>query len=162
MHDLGKLAVPAEILEKPGRLTPQEFAVVRRHTYYTYHLLEPLKVLDLIRVWAAYHHERIDGHGYPFHLVANELPLGSRIVSVADIFTALTEDRPYRKGMSVKEAFQIISDAAEQRRLDPSVVDILKEHLIQVDQARALAQTSALDEYHRFIGTAAGLIRQPA
>jgi len=162
MHDLGKLAVPAEILEKPGKLTSQEFAIVRRHTYFTYHLLEPLKVLDLIRVWAAYHHERIDGHGYPFHLVANELPLGSRIVSVADIFTALTEDRPYRKGMSVMEAFQIISDAAEQRRLDPSVVNTLKEHLIQVDQARALAQASALDEYHRFIGTAADLIRQPA
>jgi HD-GYP domain-containing protein (c-di-GMP phosphodiesterase class II) len=158
MHDLGKLAVPAEILEKPDRLTKEEFAVMRRHTYYTFHLLEPLKVLDVIRVWAAFHHERMDGHGYPFHLVENELPLGSRIVSVADIFTALTEDRPYRKGVSSVVAFQILSEAVSQHRLDQLVVDTLQEHLDEVNEARCSAQSLALDEYHHFIENAERLV----
>ncbi len=161
MHDLGKLAVPAEILEKPDKLTKEEFAVMRRHTYYTFHLLEPLKVLDVIRVWAAFHHERMDGHGYPFHLVENELPLGSRILSVADIFTALTEDRPYREGISGEKAFKILSDAASQHRLDREVVDVLSEHLDEVNEARRSAQAAALDEYHRFVETAEELIPKP-
>ena len=154
LHDLGKLAVPAEILEKPGKLTKEEFAVIRRHTYYTFHLLEPLKVLDLIRIWGAYHHERMDGRGYPFHLVEDELPLGSRIVSVADVFTALTEDRPYRTGMSGEEAFRILSDAVSQNRLDQSVVNTLYGHLESINNIRRAAQTSALDEYQHFIAEA--------
>jgi HD-GYP domain-containing protein (c-di-GMP phosphodiesterase class II) len=154
MHDLGKLAVPAEILEKPDTLTKEEFAMMRRHTYFTFHLLEPLKVLDVVRVWAAFHHERMDGHGYPFHLVENELPLGSRILSVADIFTALTEDRPYRAGISGEKAFKILSDAASQHRLDRQVVDTLYQNLNEVNEARRSAQAAALDEYHRFIEAA--------
>jgi len=154
LHDLGKLAVPAEILEKPGKLTKEEFAVIRRHTYYTFHLLEPLKVLDLIRIWGAYHHERMDGRGYPFHLVEDELPLGSRIVSVADVFTALTEDRPYRTGMSGEEAFRILSDAVSQNRLDQSVVNTLYGHLDSINDIRRTAQASALNEYQLFIAEA--------
>jgi HD-GYP domain-containing protein (c-di-GMP phosphodiesterase class II) len=161
MHDLGKLAVPAEILEKPDKLTKEEFAVMRRHTYFTFHLLEPLKVLDVIRNWAAFHHERMDGHGYPFHLVENELPLGSRILSVADIFTALTEDRPYRQGMSSEKAYQILSDAATHHRLDRQVVDVLHANLVEVNEARRSAQSAALDEYHGFITSAAELIPSP-
>jgi HD-GYP domain-containing protein (c-di-GMP phosphodiesterase class II) len=158
MHDLGKLAVPTEILEKPGPLTREEFAVMRRHTYYTFHLLEPLRVLDLIRIWGAFHHERMDGRGYPFHLHENELPLGSRIVSVADVFTALTEDRPYRRGMRVDEAFRLIADAASQQRLDIQVVDTLRGHLEEVDAVRRAAQSSALDEYHAFLAASEELI----
>ncbi len=154
MHDLGKLAVPAEVLEKPGKLTREEFALIRRHTYYTFHLLEPLKVLDVIRVWASFHHERMDGHGYPFHLDENELPLGSRIVSVADIFTALTEDRPYRAGMTCAIAVEILSDAISQHRLDRRVVETLYNHLDEVNEARRAAQASALEEYHKFIASA--------
>ena len=154
MHDLGKLAVPAEILEKKGSLTREEFALMRRHTYYTYHLLEPLKALDVIRVWASFHHERMDGHGYPFHLAEKDLPLGSRIISVADVFTALTEDRPYRPGMSVQDAFHVMSDAVLQNRLDRTVVDMLYTHLDEVNEVRRAAQAAAQDEYRRFITTA--------
>lgn len=157
LHDLGKLAVPAEILEKPGKLTRDEFSLIRRHTYYTYHLLEPLQALDVIRVWAAFHHERMDGHGYPFHLSGDEIPLGSRIVSVADVFTALTEDRPYRAGMSGGDAYQILSDGASQHRLDGQVVSILHEHLDELNRARGFAQQQAMDEYRMFISSAAAL-----
>lgn len=158
MHDLGKLAVPAEILEKKGSLTREEFALMRRHTYYTYHLLEPLKALDVIRIWASFHHERMDGRGYPFHLAEKDLPLGSRIISVADVFTALTEDRPYRPGMTVQDAFQVISDAVLQNRLDGKVVDVLQAHLEQMNDVRCAAQSAAQDEYRGFIGTAVKMI----
>ena len=160
MHDLGKLSVPVEILEKEGKLTREEFAVIRRHTYYTFHLLEPLKVLDLIRVWGAFHHERMDGHGYPFHLEENELPLGSRIVSVADVFTALTEDRPYRKGLPGLEALKILDDSVSEHRLDRQVVAALSVHLDDVNEARRAAQASAQEEYHQFVTTAEALTRR--
>jgi len=154
LHDLGKLAVPAEILEKPAKLTKEEFDVVRRHTYYTFRILEPLKIMDVVRVWGAFHHERMDGQGYPFHLEENELPLGSRVVAVADIFTALAEDRPYRKGMDPAEIVQILEEASSHHRLDHYIVTVLKEHLAEVNEARAAAQQHAADEYRRFLSTA--------
>ena len=154
LHDLGKLAVPAEILEKPGKLTKEEFDLVRRHTYYTFHILEPLKILDVVRIWGALHHERIDGHGYPFHLEESELPLGSRIVSVADIFTALTEDRPYRKGIAVEAALQVLVDASANHRVDGAVVAVLRDHLEEMNQVRRSAQQSALAEYQAFVTAA--------
>jgi HD-GYP domain-containing protein (c-di-GMP phosphodiesterase class II) len=154
LHDLGKLAVPAEILEKPGSLTREEFDIVRRHTYYTFHILEPLKILDVVRVWGAFHHERMDGQGYPFHLLGAELPLGSRIVSVADFFTALTEDRPYRKGMDSHEALRILTEASQAHRVDTDLVALLRDHLDELNNLRREAQQTALEEYHLFIETA--------
>jgi HD-GYP domain-containing protein (c-di-GMP phosphodiesterase class II) len=155
LHDLGKLAVPAEILEKPDKLTREEYDVVRRHTYYTFHILEPLKIMDVVRVWGAFHHERMDGQGYPFHLEESELPLGSRIVSVADIFTALTEDRPYRLGVSCADTLSILMEASANHRVDSAVVDMLRVHQDELDAVRRAAQQNALDEYREFIQTAA-------
>jgi HD-GYP domain-containing protein (c-di-GMP phosphodiesterase class II) len=102
----------------------------------------------------------MDGRGYPFHLEENELPLGSRIVSVADIFTALTEDRPYRKGLELAEALQILVEASASHRVDSQVVATLREHLAEVDQARRQAQVSAMEEYRQFIETARQLTPQ--
>ena len=150
LHDLGKLAVPAEILEKPDRLTEAEFDVVKRHTYYTYHLLEPLRIMDVIRQWGALHHERLDGKGYPFHLTEAEMPLGSRIVAVADVFTALTEDRPYRKGMPALDAFQIIQEMVAKKNLDEGVAQVLQRNIGMVDLVRSNAQDSAVREYQNF------------
>lgn len=151
LHDLGKLAVPAEILEKPGRLTREEYDIVRRHTYFTFHILEPLRILDVVRVWGSFHHERMDGHGYPFHLEENEIPLGSRIVSVADIFTALTEDRPYRKGSRGIDALAMLEEASMHHRIDNEVVAILAKNLDLVDGVRLKAQNEAVEEYRHFI-----------
>lgn len=150
LHDLGKLAVPSEILEKPGRLTEEEFDIVKRHTYYTYHLLEPLKIMDVIRQWGAFHHERLNGKGYPFHVTEIDMPMGSRVVAVADVFTALTEDRPYRKGLPLTDAYQIIWEMVAQKNLDPSVAQVLGENLEMVDLARVNAQDAAVREYQDF------------
>ena len=157
LHDLGKLAVPAEVLEKPEKLTNDEFTIMRRHTYYTYYLLEPLNIMDVIRVWGSFHHERLDGQGYPFHLDRSELPRGSRIVAVADMFTALTEDRPYRKGMPVQDAMKILQDAVVGERIDKEIFTVLVDNLEKVNQARSQAQLRATKEYQDFLNQAAEL-----
>lgn len=128
LHDLGKLVVPNSILEKPGKLTVEEFAVMKSHTYYTYSVLNTIGGLQQIAEWGAYHHERLDGTGYPFHCKASELPIGARIMMVADIFTAVAEDRPYRKGMNKEEVTRILRDFASRRLLEKRIVDLLTDN----------------------------------
>lgn len=123
-HDIGKLLIPNSILEKPGKLTDHEYAIMRCHSYYTFHTLDSIGGLGKITEWAAFHHERLDGSGYPFHYCGDRIDTGARIMAVADIFTALIEDRPYRKGMDRNQIYQIIK-AQIPRQLDEKAVDLL-------------------------------------
>ncbi len=150
LHDLGKLSVPAEILEKPAKLTEDEFNVMRKHTFYTYRILERIGVLDDISSWASFHHERISGSGYPFHIRDQGLSLISRILAVADVFTAITEDRPYRKGMTSDEALQVLQQMVDNSALDFGVVSLLKLRFDDINCIRAAAQTTAFREYQEF------------
>lgn len=153
LHDLGKLAIPSELLEKPGRLSPEEMNLMRSHTFHTYRTLESLPQLSTIAEWAAFHHERMDGTGYPFKLSAEDLPIGSRIMAVADVFTALMEDRPYRKGMSSEQAEKVIRDMADAQVLDPDVVSEVFRDLESINQARMTAQSRSTMEYDSFSST---------
>ena len=125
LHDLGKLAVPNNILEKPAALTTEEFSIIKQHTYYTYRILQQIDGFDTIAQWAAYHHETLDGKGYPFRLKESEISVGSRIVAVADVFVALTENRPYRNKMEVNKVQNIIMDMVKQKKLDNDIVSLL-------------------------------------
>ena len=125
LHDLGKLAVPNNILEKPAALTTEEFSIIKQHTYYTYRILQQIDGFDTIAQWAAYHHETLDGKGYPFRLKESEISVGSRIVAVADVFVALTENRPYRNKMEVNKVENIIMDMVKQKKLDNDIVSLL-------------------------------------
>jgi HD-GYP domain-containing protein (c-di-GMP phosphodiesterase class II) len=147
MHDLGKLAVPVEILDKPAHLSRNEYNVVRHHTFYTYRILEPIAPLQTINAWAAFHHERLDGSGYPFHLKEKDLPLGSQVMAVADVFTALTEDRPYRKGMKRSGAMKILDDMRSSAALNGDIVAMLRKHYDALDAVRKHAQTDARWKY---------------
>lgn len=131
-HDIGKLLIPNSIIEKPGRLTAHEFAVMRCHSYYTYHTLDSSGGLHRIAEWAALHHERLDGSGYPFHYKGNEINTGARIMAVADKFTALLEDRPYRKGMDRNQIYQIIKSKADNKLLDKKIVDLLFDNFNEI------------------------------
>lgn len=122
LHDLGKLSIPNNILEKSGKLTEWEFAVIKQHTYYTYRILEQIDGFDLIAEWAAYHHETLDGSGYPFRISESSLRLGSRIVAVADVFVALTENRPYRASMAPDKVEKVIRGMVANRKLDGNIV----------------------------------------
>ena len=160
LHDLGKLAVPSEILEKPDRLTPLEYDVVRRHTYHTFRIMETLQILDVVREWGAYHHERLDGYGYPFHLEENEIPIGSRIISVADIFTALIEKRPYRDGLPPREVMEILKKASIEHRIDQKIVALLEEHLDEIYDSVKTIQSEAGNRYTEFINMSEKLTHQ--
>lgn len=133
-HDLGKLAVPNSILEKPGRLDPDEFAVIRQHTYITHTVLKTIGGLDRIAKWASYHHENLDGTGYPYHIDAEEMDLPARILKVADIFTALSEHRPYRKGMERKGIERILKDQVDNWKADGKVVRALLSDIGEISR----------------------------
>ena len=151
LHDLGKLVVPKEILEKPAKLTENEFNVIRSHTFHTYRTLEPIGALNIINAWASFHHERMDGTGYPFHHKGQDLALGSRIMAVADVFTAITEDRPYRKGMCSDSALQVLQKMADNSALDPSIVSLLTRHFDEINSFRISAQEPSVKEYQELI-----------
>lgn len=127
-HDLGKLALPNHLLEKPGKLTAKEFSLIKQHTYYTYRILEQIDGFQTIAEWAAYHHETLDGTGYPFRIPGHELTLGSRMLAVADVFTALTEDRPYRQPLGYAEVHKIMNTMVSNKKIDRMLVGELFEN----------------------------------
>ncbi len=149
LHDIGKLAIPNSILDKPGKLTKDEMAVMKSHTYYTYAVISTIGGLQQIAEWAAYHHEKLDGSGYPFHCTAGELNTGVRIMMVADIFTALTEDRPYRKGMSRDDVVQILKRLSDRRLLDTRIVNLLFENYEEIFFYVAEKQAATRDFYEK-------------
>jgi len=123
LHDIGKIGVSDEILNKKGKLTPQEFDIVKKHTEIAYNIFSDINGAELLAKIIRHHHERMDGSGYPDGLKGEEIPLLSRIIAVADVFDALTSDRPYRPAMSYDEAIKVM----ESMPLDERVFRVLKE-----------------------------------
>jgi HD-GYP domain-containing protein (c-di-GMP phosphodiesterase class II) len=150
LHDLGKIAIIDDILEKPSKLNEDEFNEIRAHTYYTYHLLEPLVQLKTINTWASFHHEKLNGKGYPFHIAGDSLSLGSRIMAVSDVFTAITENRPYRQGMSFDKTKSVLSNMVASNELDGKIVNLLIDHFHEINNIREISQIEAAEQYKNF------------
>ncbi|MCU4137722.1 MAG: Response regulator c-di-GMP phosphodiesterase [Thermodesulfobacteria bacterium] len=136
LHDIGKLSIPDNILLKPGPLHPKEWEIMKMHTVIGAKILEgsKIKYLKAAEKIALLHHERWDGTGYPYGLKGKKIPLFARIVSIADVFDALTSDRPYRKALPVDTAFEIIKNEAG-RHFDPELVEIflkIKDEIIEL------------------------------
>ena len=113
LHDVGKIGIPEQVLKKPSMLTDEEWAIMKQHpTIGADKVLKPNKALHDLIPMVKYHHEHIDGTGYPYGLKGDEIPLSAKIVAVADAFHALISDRPYRKGMSVSKACEILKMGA--------------------------------------------------
>jgi response regulator RpfG family c-di-GMP phosphodiesterase len=121
LHDVGKVGVPDYILAKPGKLTPEEFEIIKKHTTLGANILGHDSAFDLARQIALHHHERWDGKGYPDGVLAKELPLVTRIVSVVDVFDALISWRPYKEPWTVEKARMVITEGADSQ-FDPDVV----------------------------------------
>lgn len=151
LHDLGKLAVQNDVLEKPGKLSTNEYNVIKSHTFYTYRLLQRIQGFEVINKWASFHHEKLNGQGYPFHLSDSDIPLGSRIIAVSDVFTAITEERPYRSGMSNDKVIRVLNSMVLNQSICPYVVSILLDNFDTINQIRKDAQQNALNEYSLFI-----------
>jgi HD-GYP domain-containing protein (c-di-GMP phosphodiesterase class II) len=150
LHDLGKLAVPSEILDKKDTLTSEELYIIRTHTYHTFRILSYVDELYDIAIWGALHHERLDGSGYPFHYKGDEMPIASRIMAVADVFTATTEDRPYRAGMEKGAVMDVLKNLGDTGLLAPEIVAKARSHFDELDTIRAHAQKEADKDYAEF------------
>ncbi len=140
LHDIGKLRVPDKILHKPGPLTAFERAIISQHSYETYEILRPIRGLEEMAEWAAFHHDNCIGTGYPFHPPATQIALPARIIAISDVFQALVQDRPYRPGMSLKAVLRILSEMSQEGKLDKDVVDIVIEN---ADHCFAVARGEA-------------------
>jgi len=124
LHDIGKLSIPDEILRKPGPLSKEEWEVVKKHPVIGANHLKGIKLFQGkggVMEMVLYHHERWDGRGYPFGLKGEEIPLGARIISVADAFSAMTDRRPYREPLSFDAALEELRRGAGSQ-FDPMVV----------------------------------------
>ena len=125
LHDVGKIAIGNEILEKPARLTDEEFAKMKNHAGYTYMILSKVDGFEEIRDIAAFHHERLDGSGYPFGKMGDELTTLQSIMACADIYQALTEKRPYKDGMNHDKACEILKDMADKNWIDKNITEVI-------------------------------------
>jgi response regulator RpfG family c-di-GMP phosphodiesterase len=134
MHDIGKITIDDRILRKPGKFTPEEFEIMKQHApnggeiiHKTMGLIEEQEYVNIAADVARYHHERWDGHGYPEGLVGEQIPLGARIMSLADVFDALTSVRCYKDAMPEERAFSIMADESG-RQFDPELIGIMLEN----------------------------------
>ena len=126
LHDIGKIGISARILDKPGRLNDDEYATIRQHPAIGDTILSPIEAFKPIIPTVRQHHERWDGRGYPDGLAGDDIVLEARILAVADVYDAMTSDRPYRQGMPLSRAMQIIREEAGHQ-FDPAVVNIFLE-----------------------------------
>ena len=122
MHDIGKLVVLNDVLEKPGKLTENEFTEMKNHAAATRYILSEIKEIPDIINWASNHHEKLNGTGYPQGLTAEDLSFEDRLMACIDIYQALTEKRPYKDGMSHEQTVSIMYDMVRRGELDESIV----------------------------------------
>jgi len=121
-HDIGKLAIPNKILDKPGALTEEEFTIIKSHVAHSYRILDGIEGLEEIRDWVGNHHEKLDGGGYFRGKEEKELDFISRLLAVTDIYQAITEERPYHVARSHTEAMPILQDMAAKGQIDKNIV----------------------------------------
>lgn len=124
LHDLGKIGISEKILLKKGALTRREFAKIKEHPKIGVDIIRPIQSFQSLLPLILYHHERWDGKGYPFGLKGDGIPIGARIIAIADVYEALISDRPYRKALSKKQALEIIKENSS-KQFDPKVVGVL-------------------------------------
>jgi HD-GYP domain-containing protein (c-di-GMP phosphodiesterase class II) len=137
LHDLGKLAIPEDVLRKASSLSEAERLMLERHPQIGYRMLESLGV-EPVAEWVLHHHERWDGAGYPNRLAGDQIPLGARIIFVADAFDAMTSDRAYRQAMPQRDAIEELERCAGSQ-FDPAVVKALTDELLPAgDEAVAV------------------------
>ena len=157
IHDLGKIKIPISILEKAGRLTPEEFAVMKKHILYTEIIIGDIVPRKIVRI-AVRHHERLDGTGYPRGLTGKELTVQERLLAVADMASALMQRRSYKEAMDKQTVVSILSDEADRGRLDADIVNTLIEDYDEIvgEVADSVAGTistyeNLTDEYNSYL-----------
>lgn len=142
LHDIGKVGIPDAILNKPAKLTAEEYALMKKHPEYGWAVLRQIPGMERASLLILHHHESFDGRGYPGGLKGSETPMGSRIVSVIDAFDAMVSSRPYRRGLPLEEAERRLIEASGTQ-FDPDVVGVFLPHArVEMRAVFAAAGTS--------------------
>jgi putative two-component system response regulator len=148
LHDVGKIAIADSILNKPGRLTPEEFEEIKRHSAIGVQIIERIEAntsesefLKYAKVFAGTHQEKWDGTGYPMGLAGEDIPLQGRLMAIADVYDALVSDRPYKKAFTHEEAVRIILEG-KGTHFDPVLVDVFEQVADQF--ARSVTEASEI------------------
>ena len=139
LHDLGKIGIKENVLFKKGKLMKTEFEKIKMHPQIAADILRPIHFLRDVIPWILHHHERWDGRGYPDGLKGEDIPLGSRIIAITDVYQALSSDRAYRKAYGKKKAINIIKEGAGTQ-FDPRLVDIFLD-ILQLDEKNKIASS---------------------
>ena len=140
LHDIGMIGVAEEILNKSQKLTQEEYEKIKMHVHYSVKILEDIKQLYEITEIIKYHHEYYNGGGYPYGLKGDEIPLGSRIIAIADAYDSMVSKRAYRNSLTPQEALRVIEQGAGQQ-FDPDLVEIFKSILPEA--------TKEIEEYEK-------------
>ena len=122
LHDIGKIGIPVAVLDKPGKLTDEEYDIIKQHPRIGARIVEPIAAYAPVLPMVLQHHEHFNGRGYPDGVAGEELSLGARILAVADVYDALISDRPYRKGMELEKTLSIIKENSGTQ-FDPNAVE---------------------------------------
>jgi putative two-component system response regulator len=123
VHDVGKVAIPDAILLKPGRLTPEEWTIMREHSAIGERICAPLKSFRLVLPIIRHHHEKLDGSGYPDGLQGDAIPITARVLQIVDVYDALTTERPYKKAFSITEALETMKQEVSKGWWEPHIFD---------------------------------------
>jgi putative two-component system response regulator len=145
LHDVGKVGIPDSILKKPGKLTPEEWEEMKKHTIYGYDLLKEARADQIAQNIALCHHEKFDGAGYPYGLKGDTIPMEARIVALADVFDALTNKRCYKEAFSNDTAKELITDASGSH-FDPEIVAIMFDRMEEIEHIQYTYQNQDLPE----------------
>lgn len=143
LHDIGKIGVRDEILNKPGRYTPDEYEEMKKHPVIGARIVSGIDSLETVSLWIRHHHERYDGGGYPDGLKGDEIPLGSRIIAVADAFDAMLYDRPYKAGRPLPEVIEELKQCSGSH-FDPQIVKVVLELVSRPEQVAELTRPPEL------------------
>ena len=147
LHDIGKVATPVSILEKPGRLTASEMKIMREHVTHSIHILKGTMDNEIVQI-AVRHHEKLNGKGYPYGLSEKDLTLEQRILAVADIFSALSGKRSYKEAFDKQQMMHILYQMADEGAIDPTIVDICHEHFHTIMENIETDCIPLLSTYH--------------
>lgn len=147
VHDIGKIAIPDSILLKPGKLTPEERVVIQTHVEVGYELLRPMRTFTESLPAVRFHHERLDGSGYPLGLRGEQVPITAQILAIVDVYDALSSDRVYRKAMSSAESFAILREEASRGLHNSQLIDLLEQ--VVAKSAPTVANDTTRRQGHR-------------
>lgn len=146
LHDLGKVAIPKEIIDKATQLSLSEYNQIKAHSYYTNKILGNIKGISDICLWASMHHERYDGTGYPYGLKKESFCAEVEIVAYSDVFTALRENRQYRKAYTIDQVLYILDEEFKDL-LGEKIFKLIKDNAEELDKVREAVQSAAMDNY---------------